>query len=502
MNNIDTSTMHQPAPLEIGPDEIRRLGYRIVDIIADELADPARRGVYPPPQSPEWMAQKFGGPPPEDGLDPDAILDLIRDELLPASVNYCHPRLMSYVSSSSLTLPGLIEGLVASLRLFPYTWTLTPGSTEVEVTVVRWLGQMLGYSDNAAGYMATGGTGANLMALVAARVAKANWDVREDGVAGHAPLTAYASTQTHACLDQAFQMMGLGSSGLQRIEVDKDFRVRVDLMDEAITRDRANGRQPFCIIGTAGTTNTGAIDDLSALADLADRHGLWFHVDGAYGAIASLSPRARPLFAGLERADSMAVDPHKWLNVPYEAGCVLVRSWDVLSRAFMLVPEYVRMADSSDVHDHWHHGWELTRGDRALKVWVAIKQIGFAGFRAMVDEHLDMAQRLARTVEAADDLELMAPPSLSVCCFRYVPPDLQGGTPDTVYLNRINEETEKEIQKAGDGLITGTDLRGRRCFRPCFVNHRLTQDGIDHVMALLRRTAQEVDARLRSTSSL
>ncbi|MEM7124222.1 MAG: pyridoxal-dependent decarboxylase [Pseudomonadota bacterium] len=497
MNDINTTHQDRRAPLEISADEIRRLGYRVVDIIADELTDPTRRGVYPPPQSPERMAQQFGGPPPEDSMDADAILDLIRDELLPASANYCHPRLMSYVSSSALALPGLVEGLVASLRLYPYTWTLTPGSTEIETTVARWLGQMLGFGDNAAGYMATGGTGANLMALAAARVAKAGWDVREDGIADHQPLIAYGSTQTHACLDQAFRLMGLGSRGLRRIAVDEEFRVRPDLLDEAIARDKADGRQPFCIIANAGTTNTGAVDDLTALADLAERHSLWFHVDGAYGAVAALSPRARPLFEGLERADSMAVDPHKWLNVPYEAGCVLVRSWDVLARAFTLVPEYLRMADGHDAHDHWHHGWELTRGDRALKVWVAIKQIGFAGLSAMVDEHLAMTQRLARMVDAADDLELMVKPSLSVCCFRYVPPDLKSDAPDNGYLDRLNEETERVIQQAGDGLITGTDLNGRRCFRPCFVNHRLTQDGIDHMIALLRQTACETDARLR-----
>jgi glutamate/tyrosine decarboxylase-like PLP-dependent enzyme len=497
MNDAEAA-QHQTAPLELGADEIRRLGYRIVDIIADELADPARRGVYPAPRTPDEMETLFGGPPPEEALDADRILDLLRDHLVPAAVNYTHPRLMSYVSSTPLALPGMIEGLVAALRIYPYTWSMTPASTQVEITVARWLGQTLGFADNAAGYMASGGTGANLMALAAARVAMADWDIAQDGIAGHPPLMLYASTQTHACLDQACRLMGLGSSQLRRIEVGDDFRVRPDLMEAAIRRDKEAGRLPFCIVGNAGTTNTGAVDDLAALADLAGEHGLWFHVDGAYGAIAALSERARPMFKGLERAHSMAVDPHKWLNVPYEAGCVLVRDWDVLARAFTLVPEYLRAADGQDVHDHWHHGWELTRSDRALKVWVAIRQFGFAAFRDMVDFHLDLAQRLARTVEAADDLELMTPPSLSVCCFRYVPPDLKSDAPDNGYLDRLNEEIEMEIQRAGDGLISGTDLMGRRCFRPCFVNHRLTEQGVDHMIDLLRRLARDTDRRLRA----
>jgi len=498
MDDSGTTPRHATAPLEIDADEIRRLGYRIVDIVADELADPARRGVYPPLHTPDEMEALFGGPPPEDGMDADLILDLVRDHLLSASANYTHPRLMSYVSSTPLALPGLIEGLIGALRLYPYTWSMTPGPTQIEVTVARWLGQVLGFSDNAAGYMATGGTGANLMALAAARVAMAGWDIRQDGLADHPPLTVYASTQGHACLDQACRLMGLGSSNLRRIEVDESFRVRPELVDRAIRRDREDGKQPFCVVGNAGTTNTGAVDDLDALAEIASSHGLWFHVDGAYGAIAALSDKARPLFRGLERADSMAVDPHKWLNVPYEAGCVLVRDWDVLARAFTLVPEYLRAADGHDVHDHWHHGWELTRADRALKVWVAIRQFGFTAFRDMVTFHIELAERLAHHVEASDDLELMAPPSLSVCCFRYVPPDLRAGTPDNGYLDRLNEEVERAIQRAGDGLITGTDLKARRCFRPCFVNHRVTQEGVDHMIDLLRRLARETDQRLRA----
>ena len=498
MNDFETLQDHQPAPLELDADEIRRLGYRIVDIIADELANPSKRSVYPPTQTPADMEVLFGGPPPEAGTDADTILDLVRDHVVPNAVNYTHPRLMSYVSSSPLALPSLIEGLVASLRLFPYTWSMTPACSQIEMTVARWLGQALGFSDNAAGYMASGGTGANLMALAAARVAQADWDIRQDGIAGHPPLIAYTSTQTHACLDQACRLMGMGSSQLRRLDVGGDFRVLVDLMDQAIRQDRDAGHLPFCIIGNAGTTNTGAVDDLAALADLAARHDLWFHVDGAYGAVASLSPRMRPLFAGLERADSMAVDPHKWLNVPYDAGCVLVRDWDVLARAFTLVPEYLRVADSHGQHDHWHHSWELTRADRALKVWVAIRQFGFAALRDMVEFHLDLAQDLARTVEASDDLELMTPPSLSVCCLRYVPPDLKSDSPDNGYLDRLNEEIELEIQQAGDGLISGTDLNGRRCFRPCFVNHRITRAGVDHMIALLRRLARATDERLRN----
>ncbi|NNE54052.1 MAG: aspartate aminotransferase family protein [Sulfitobacter sp.] len=482
-------------------DEIRRLGYRIVDMIADELEDPGRRGVYPPPQSPADMERELGGPLPEGPMDPDAILDIIRDKLIPATVNYNHPRMMSYVSSASLTLPGLVEGLVASLKIFPYSWALTPGSTQIEVTVGRWLGAAVGFSDNAASYMTTGGTGANLMALLAARVARTDWDVRRDGVTGHAPLTAYASDQTHKCLDQSFAMMGLGTSALRKIETDAGFRVRVDLLEAAIAKDIAEGLQPFCIIGTAGTTNTGAVDDLEALADLAERYDLWFHVDGAYGALAALSPRVRPLFAGMDRADSLVVDPHKWLNVPYEAGCLLVKTWGALSETFSLVHEYMRNIDTDDAHDHWHHGWELTRGDRALKVWVALKQYGASGFRRMIDQHLDMSARLAAMVEQAEDLELLTRPSLSIFCFRYVPPDLHGDPSKGQYLDRLNEAIETQIQRSGDGLITGTDLAGKRCFRPCFVNYRLTQEGIDTVIAQLREIARGVDARMRGSDA-
>ncbi len=479
------------------PEDIRRLGYRIVDIIADELADTARRPVNPPPRTPAEMERLFGGALPVAPSDPDKLLDNIRDQVLPSTANYNHPKLICYVSSSTTPVAGLLESLVSTLRLFPYTWAMTPACTHIETTVVRWLGEMVGFSDNAAGYITTGGSWANLMGLAAARTRQCSWKVTEEGLAGHPALTVYVSDEGHSCLDQCMRLMGLGSAQLRRIPVDDRYRIRLDALETAIAADKAAGKQPMCIVGVAGTTNTGAVDPMNALADVAEKHGLWFHVDGAYGAFANLAPEAQPLLAGLERADSVVCDPHKWLNIPYEAGCILVKRWDDLSNTFALLPPYLEAGHEIDEHNHWHHGFELTRSDRALKVWFALRQHGVEAYKDMVREHLRLARYLAELVEQSDDFELVLEPALSVCCFRYVPADVTKGDPSTEsYLDTLNRELELALIDNGGASVSGTTIGGMRVLRACIVNHRVTTKGVEETFELLRKLGNELHRRL------
>jgi len=479
--------------MHMDADTIRALGYRIVDVIAEELGAPARRPIYPPPQTRAELERVFGGDAPAHGEDPFALVDSVRERLLPAHANYVHPQLLAYISSTPLPLAGLIEALVASLRLFPYTWTLSPACSLIEVVVARWLGQMAGFAPDAPGYLTTGGSWANLVGLAVARVRRAGFDVKGEGLAGHPPLVAYTSEEAHACHEQGARLLGLGSAGLTRIAVDDAFRLRPDALERAIEADRAEGRRPFCVIATAGTTNTGAVDPLEAIADVAARHGLWLHVDGAYGAFAALAPETRPLLAGLARADSLALDPHKWLNVPYEAGCILVREWRDLEDTFSLVPAYLEAGNFEGHHDHWRHGFELTRTDRALKVWLAIRQHGVERFRAMIREHLALTRRLGEWVEAAEDMELASAPSLSVCCFRYAPPEARG---DDAYLDRLNFALERALAADGRGLFTGTRVRGRRVLRACIVNHKATWAGVRETLELVRALGRGLHAEL------
>jgi glutamate/tyrosine decarboxylase-like PLP-dependent enzyme len=481
------------------PDTIRRLGYRIVDIIADELADTSRRPVNPPPRAPAAMEDLFGGTLPAAPTDPGELLDIVRDQVLPSTANYNHPKLICYVSSSTTPVAGMLESLVSTLRLFPYTWAMTPACTHIETTVVRWLGQMVGFSDNAAGYMTTGGSWANLMGLAAARTRQSEWKVTEEGLAGHPAQTVYVSEEGHSCLDQCMRLMGLGARQLRRIPVDEHFRIRLDALEAAINADKASGKQPMCVIGVAGATNTGAVDPLDALADLAERHGLWFHIDGAYGAFAHLAPEAQPLLSGLERADSVVCDPHKWLNIPYEAGCILVKRWDDLANTFSLIPPYLEAGHEVEEHNHWHHGFELTRGDRALKVWFALRQYGVDAYRHMVSEHIRMARYLAELVRQADDFELVLEPALSVCCFRYVPSDLDQSDPNVEgYLNTLNRELELALIDNGGASVSGTTINDKRVLRACIVNHRVTTKGVEETLELLRELGAELHRQSRA----
>jgi glutamate/tyrosine decarboxylase-like PLP-dependent enzyme len=483
--------------LEMAPETVRELGYRIVDMIADDLADPTGRPVFPPTQSRTTMESLFGGPVPREGTDPEELLSIIQDHLLPSAGNPNHPRLMAYVLTACVPFAGLLEALVGTIKLRPTTWKNQPASCQIEVTVARWLGEMVGFAPDAAGYITTGGSWANLVGLAVARTRQADWDVRTEGVANRPPLVAYVSEQAHSCIDRSAELLGLGQDHLQKIPVDDAYRIRLDVLEETIKADCTAGRQPFCLIGNAGTVNTGAVDPLEALADMADRYDLWFHVDGAYGAFAALTQEARPLFTGLERADSLTLDPHKWLNTPFESGCILMKNWDDLGNTFSLIPPYLRGAMGEE-HNQYEYGFELSRTDRALKVWLALQQYGTDRYAELIANHLALARHLAVCVEAADDFELVSAPVLSICCFRFVPPDFDTGAEQAEdYLNTLNHAVEMALAEDGRALVSGTELNGTRVLRACIASHPVTQDSVEETLFLLRHFGRELDAQMR-----
>ena len=445
-------TTGEDLSLSMESQTIRELGYRIVDMIADEFDDPTRRPVFPPDQTRDAMETAFGGDLPQDGMEPEELLRLVQDKLLPAAGNPNHPGLMAYVLTASVPLAALMESLVAAIKLRPTTWKNQPASCHIEATVVRWLGQMVGFDDNAAGYITTGGSWANLVGLAVARVRKAGWDIRQDGVANHPQLVAYVSSEAHSCIDRSAEMLGIGNAYLRKMPVDADFRVRTDGLEDAIRADLDAGRKPFCLIGNGGTVNTGAVDSLDVLADLADQYDMWFHVDGAYGAFATLASETRPLFAGIERADSLTLDPHKWLSTPFEAGCILTKSWDDLGETFSLIPPYLRGAMGTE-HNQYEYGFELSRTDRALKVWLALTQYGVDRYTDLVTHHMSLARHLAGLVADAEDFEMVCEPVLSICCFRFVPPELTAGNAATeAYLNELNHDIEMALASDGRAL--------------------------------------------------
>ncbi|MGA1845272.1 MAG: pyridoxal phosphate-dependent decarboxylase family protein [bacterium] len=484
--------------MRLDPEYIRALGYRIVDIIVRDLADPTRRPPFPPLQSIERLESILGGPLPRRGMDPEEILRIIEQEFLPASGNHNHPCLMANVLTGSLPLSGLIEALVGTIKVRPTTWRNQPASCQVEITVARWLGEITGFSSNAAGYITSGGSWANLVGLAMARVRCAGWNIRAKGCAGREPLTVYTSEEAHSCFDRSVELMGVGRELLRKVPTDSGFRVRTDLIEDAIQNDLDSGFRPFCVVGQAGTINTGAVDDLRTLADIAHRYGLWFHIDGSYGALAALNPEARHLFAGIDRADSLCVDPHKWLNTPFEAGCILARTWSGLRDTFGLLPPYMR-SQMGEAHDQYEYGFELSRTDRALKVWVALKQYGADCYARMIAGHMALARHMAVRIAKADDLELVSEPVLSTCCFRYVPPGIQEWNHDRLsYLNDLNRAIENEMSDGCKALVSGTDVRGTRVLRACIASYQVTREAVDTTLETVRSIGQRLDECMRS----
>ncbi len=479
--------------LTIPPGEVKVLGYRIVDMLVKELENPDIRPIYPSPQDQENLERRFGGGLPEHGQNPDELLDIIQNDLIALCPNYLHPRMLGYIASSPLPLCSLIESLVSGLRIFPYTWSLTPGSSMIEIIVSRWLGQMIGFSERSAGYMTTGGSWANLMAIAVARQQRCDWDVLDEGLGKQPPMVAYTSEQAHSCHDQSMSLLGLGKRYLRKIPVDFNYRIDVEALETAVLGDLKDGLKPFCVIGTAGTTNTGAVDSLGDLAEVADTHNLWYHIDGAYGAIAALDPSLEATFRDLSKADSLTIDPHKWLNIPFEAGCLLTQNWRCLSDTFNVLPPYLESGHSESHHDHWNHGFELTRSDRALKIWIALRQHGVSAYREMVCDHIKLARKTAKWLHAAPDFEVITEPSLSVCCFRYSPIETRSEcNKQECYLNELNSKLEENIALSGQALMTGTMLKGKKVLRACIVNHRATWEGIEQTLKLIRELGQEL----------
>jgi glutamate/tyrosine decarboxylase-like PLP-dependent enzyme len=353
--------------------------------------------------------------------------------------------------------------------------------------------ELVGFpAEGSMGLLVSGGSMASLTCLAAARhraAAVDGWDVRARGLRDFpAPLVLYLSDEGHSCMRKAAELLGLGGDSVRTIPVDGDFRMDVRALHEAVAADRAAGRRPFCVGASAGTVNSGAIDPLDDVATLCEAEGLWFHVDGAYGAIGAADPTLTPRYAGIERADSLALDPHKWLSVPVECGCALVRDGRLLRDTWSLVPPYLRTEEGKGFGGlPWYseYGFQQTRGFRALKLWMTLQHLGRAGVARLVHRQVALAHRLAAGVDEAPDLERVAPVTLSVVCFRYAPP---GWTGDAARLDALNKLLVERIQAEGRAFVTGTMLGGRYAVHACVLHYGTTEADIDALIEIVRET--------------
>lgn len=470
-------------------DETRRLAHRMVDDMLAYLQTVRERPAWQP--VPEEVKARFNRPLPLEPEAPGEVYEEFRSDILPYPMGNIHPRFWGWVMGSGTVMGVLAELLAATMN--PNMGGGNHAAVYVERQVIDWCKEMMGFPAGASGLLVSGGSMANLVGLAVARNARAGVDVREEGVrAAAGPLTVYGSAEMHSSIQKAVELLGLGHAALRKIPVDREYRIDLSALVEAIRADRASGARPICIVGNAGTVNTGAIDDLAALADLCEREGLWFHVDGAFGGLARLAPALRPLVAGLERADSVAFDLHKWMYLPFEAGCILVRSAADHRNTFAVMPDYLAHDGERGLASGatWfsEYGVQLTRGFRALKVWMALKEHGAAKFGRLIQQNVDQARYLAGLVAAAPELELMAPVPLNIVCFRFKAPGL-----DDEALNRFNQELLIRLHESGVAAPSYTTLE-RCCYalRAAITNHRSRREDFDLLVQTVVRLGKEL----------
>jgi len=477
---------HDPSPLQMDVETFYHLGKHAVELATEYLEGLPGRPVYRP-MTPSERQLLLHQPLPEYGRSPESLLDFFEQHILPHAMGNQHPRFAAWVNPAAAPIGMLAEFLAAVMN--PSAAGGDHAAIYLEHCVVRWLMELIDFpTEDSAGLLVGGGSAASLTCLAAARhwaAAQHGWNMREEGLQDRPRLVLYISEEGHSCLRKASHLLGLGEP--RRIPVDASFKMRLDALYTAVEKDRAEGLLPFCVAASAGTVNTGAVDPLDDLADFCSEQDLWLHVDGAYGAFGILDPQVSPLFSGLERADSVALDPHKWLATPIECSCAIVREGELLRETFSLVPPYLRTEPGKGFGGlPWfsEYGFQQTRRFNALKLLWVIQQAGRAGLVAHVSRHNTLAQYLASLIDAAPDLERVAPVELSIVCFRYVPDALRG---EEERLDVLNKQIMDQVQVAGNAFVNGTLLSGRFTLRSCALHYALTREDVEAIVEEVSR---------------
>lgn len=470
---------------DMDPEAFRRYGKEVVDRIADFLADPERWPVLPPIEPGAVRATLPAAPPA--GPEPmEAILDDFDRLILPATTQWNHPGFLAYFGITG-SGPGILgEMLAAALNVNAMLWRTGPAATELEEVATGWLRQLVALPAGFEGVINDTASSSTLYALAAAREAATDLRIREAGLAGRAdlpPLRIYCSEEAHSSVDKAVLTLGLGLSGIRHIPTDEAFRLDTDALAAAIAEDRAAGIRPLAVVATVGTTSTTSIDPVPEIADICAREGLWLHVDAAYGGALAIAPEHRAVLAGCERADSIVINPHKWIFTPIDCSVLFTRRPEVLKGAFSLVPEYLKVPErEGEARNLMDYGVALGRRFRALKLWFVLRYFGAEGIAARLREHLRLARLFQSWVDEASDFERLAPVPFSVVVFRFRPPGL-----DEEALERHNARLLERINATGEVLLSHTRVRGRFALRLAVGNLRTTETHLRRVWELMQK---------------
>jgi aromatic-L-amino-acid decarboxylase len=472
-------------------ESMRKLGHRMLDDMMNYMETVRKRPVWQ--HLPEQVKVNFSKPVPKQPQPPEEIYEEFVENVLPYPMGNIHPRFWGWILGTGTVMGAFAELLAASMN------TNTGGggnhiANHVEKQVIDWIKEMLGYPQSASGVLTSGCSAANIIGLTVARNAKAGFDLRRKGLQrAKQRMVLYASQEIHSSIQKAAELLGLGSEALRLLPVNNYFQIDLKALKATIKKDRGKGYRPFCVVGAAGTTNTGSIDNLDALAELCQQKNLWLHVDGAFGAWTALTPRARDKITGIERADSLALDLHKWMYMPYEIGCILVRHEEQHREAFSLTPDYLahgegrRGLTGGDLPWFSDYSFQLSRGFRALKAWMSLKEHGSLKYARIIQQNIDQAHYLEELVKATPELELSAPVTLNVVCFRYAALAL-GETE----LDELNKQIAVELQEQGIAVLSGTVINGKYVLRAANANHRSRREDFEVLVREVIRIGKEL----------
>ena len=471
------------SPLQLSAEEMRALGHQVVDILIDHFEHLQDKPVTRKTDRPT-LEKQLREPLPEQGTDAGDILQQLQQHVFSNIMHLDHPRFFAFVPSPSNFVSVMADALASGFNIFAGTWLEASGPATIELVTIDWLRQLCGLPDAAGGLFVSGGSAANLTALATARHVKLHDNIQDAIV--------YCSDQTHSSIERGLRILGFAPTQIRKLMSDDSFRLALPDLQREVAADRAAGRVPFCVIANAGTTNTGAIDPLVAIADFCRAEGLWLHADGAYGAASILCDKGRSLLAGIEQVDSLSLDPHKWLFQPYEIGCILVRNSHWLRETFHILPEYLKDIESSEEEINFcDYGIQLTRSFRALKLWMSLKIFGLEAFRKAITHGIALAELAEEALHQSSHWEVVTPGQLGIVTFRYIPTK---GSP--VPINTINQLLVDAMIADGFAMISSTTLRGYTVLRLCTINPRTSETDIRETIQRLEHFGDKLSSQL------
>lgn len=491
-------TKHRETPIEISKEEFRKTGYQLIDRVSNFL-DTIDQKPVTSRESPKEIQNILGTASlPEFGNSVSELVSKAADLLLDHSLLNGHPKFLGYITSSATPVGALADLLAAAVNPNVGANILSPMATAIEKQTVKWLAEFIGVSPTYGGILVSGGNMANFTAFLAARTAKAPKSLKEDGLASTGDMVTYCSKTTHTWIEKAAVLFGHGSKSIRWIPTDADNKMNNKILVRTIEDDLKNGKKPFMVVGTAGDVSTGVVDNLSAIATLCKTYDLWFHVDGAYGIPAAVIPSLKKLFDGIEEADSIALDPHKWLYCPLEVGCTLVKNPRHLLDTYSAHPVYYNFSNTEDEPplNYYEYGLQNSRGFRALKVWMALQHVGRTGYLKMINEDIEMSKMLFEEAKKHPELEAITQ-NLSITTVRYVPSGFGNDQPKEPYLNKLNEMLLNELQKGGEVFLSNAIVFEKYCLRGCIVNFRTSRKDIEEIIEIVVREGRKIHRKLQ-----